>query len=88
MAAVSDAFLQHQLHQLLGRRGHILKALSEGNHRKAHAFQILHHLHSAPAVKGNLPDVEPFAQLLDEFLNVAVMYHVAFCSHQRPLALP
>ena len=61
MPAVGDALLQHQLHQLLGGRRHILKALSERNDRKAHALKVLHHLHSAPTVKGDLPDVEPLA---------------------------
>ena len=77
MAAVGEFPLQHQLHQFFGRRGHVLKALPAGDYRKTHALQVLHHLHSSLTVKGNLPDVEPLTQLLDEFLNVAVMYYVA-----------
>ena len=88
MTTVGDFLLQHQLHQFFGRRGHILKALPEGNHRKAHALQVLHHLYSAPAVKGDFPDIEPLAQLFDEFLDVAVMNHISLGSHQRSLAFP
>ena len=77
MAPMSDAFLQHQLHQLLGGRGHILEALSEGNYREPHALQILHHLHGAPAVEGDLPDVEPFSQPLDELFDVAVVDYIS-----------
>lgn len=67
MPAVGNALFQHQLHQLLGGRGHILEALPERNDRKAHALKVLHHLHSAPAVEGDLPNIEPFAQAFDEF---------------------
>src|SRR5699024_7285516 len=88
VSAVGNSLLQHQLHPCLGRRGHILKALPEWDYRKAHALQVLHHLHSAPAVKGDFPDIEPLAQLFDEFLDIAVMNHIALGSHQRPLALP
>src|SRR5699024_867487 len=83
-----DLFLQHQLHQFLGRRTHILKALSEWDYCKAHALQVLHHLHSAPSVKGDLTDVEPFAEVLDKFLNVAIVDHIALGGHQHTLALP
>ena len=88
VAAVGNPFFQHQLHQFLGRRGHILKALTKGNHRKAHALKVLHHLHSAPSVKGDLTNIEPFTQLLNEFFNVAVVDHISLGGHQRPLALP
>ena len=85
---MGDALLQHQLHQLLGGWRHILKALPEGNHRESHALQILHHLHSAPAVKSNLPNVEPFSQPLDELFNVAVVNHISLCSLEVALPLP
>ena len=43
MSTVGDFLFQHQLHQLLGGRGHILEALSERNDREAHALKVLHH---------------------------------------------
>ena len=46
---------------------------SKGNYCEAHALQVLHHLHSAPTVEGDLSNIEPLTQLLDEFLNVAVV---------------
>ena len=59
MPAVAQLVLQNKAHQFLRRRRHILKALTEGNDCKAHAFQILNHLDSSPTVKGDFPDVEP-----------------------------
>ena len=88
MTAMGDTFLQHQFHQLLGGRRHILEALSEGNHREAHALQILHHLHSTPAVEGNLPDVEPLSQPLDELFDVAVVDYISLRGLEVPLPLP
>ena len=57
MAIVGDFLFQGQLHQFFGRRRHILEALTERHHRKTHALQVLHHLYSAPAIKGNFSDV-------------------------------
>lgn len=37
VTAVGNPLLQHQLHQLLGGRGHILKALPERNNCEAEA---------------------------------------------------
>ena len=88
MTAVGDSLLQHQLHQFLGGRGHILEALPEGNHGETHALQVLHHLHSAPAVKSDLPDVEPLIQPLDELLDVAVVDHVALGGLEKALLFP
>nr|DAY58904.1 MAG TPA: hypothetical protein [Caudoviricetes sp.] len=88
VTAMCHTLLQHELHQFLGRRGHVLESLTEGNDCEAHAFEILHHLHSASAVKGNLPDIEAFAQPLDELLDVAVMDDIALCSLEKSLALP
>ena len=79
MPAVGNALFQHQFHQLLSGRGHIFEALSKGNDREAHALKVLHHLHSAPAVKGDLPDIEAFPKALDELLDVAVVNDIAFC---------
>ena len=43
---------------------------------------------SAPAVKGDLPDVEPFPQPLNELLNVAVVDHIALGGLEKALFLP
>ena len=67
-----ELFLQRQLHELLCRRGHILEALPEGNNREAEVFEVLRHLHCAPAVKGNLADVVLRAKLLNELFDVAI----------------
>src|SRR5699024_4522074 len=80
--------LQGQLHELLGGRAHILEALTEGHHSEAHALQVLHHLHSSPAVKGNLTDVEPFSQPLDEFFDITVVDDVALRSLEISLPFP
>ena len=88
MTAVGDLLLQHQLHQFLGGRGHILEALSEGDDREAHALKVLHHLHSAPAVESDLPDVELLAEPLDKLLDVAVVDDVALRGLEVPLPLP
>ena len=77
MPAVGDALLQHQFHQFLGGWGHILEALSERNDREAHALKVLHHLHSAPAVKGNFPNIEAVPQAFDKFLDIAVVNDIA-----------
>ena len=76
MPTVGNALLQHQLHQLLGRRGHIFEALSKGNDRKTHALKVLYHLHSTPAVKSDLPDIETLTQAFDELFDVAVMNNI------------
>ena len=88
MPAVGNPLLQCQLHQFLGGRRHILKSLAEGNHRESHAFQVLDHLYGAPPVKSDLPDIEPFPQALNEFLNIAIMHHIPLCGLQEPLPLP
>ena len=88
MAAVGDPFFQGQLHQLLGGWGHILEALSERNDREAHALKVLYHLHSTPAVKSDLPDIETFPQAFDEFLDIAIVNDIAFRGLQKALPLP
>jgi len=85
---VRDAFSEHQLHELLGRRAHVLEALSEGDHGEAHALEVLHHLHGPPAVEGDLADVEALAQVLDEALDVAVVHDVALGRLDMALAPP
>ena len=78
MSAVGDAFLQDQLHELFGRRAHILKALTERHDCEAQAFEVLYHLNGSPAVKGDLSDIEAFTETLDGFFDIAVMNNIAF----------
>ena len=70
---MGDFLLQHQFHQFLGGRGHILESLSERNDCEAHALEVLHHLYSAPTVKSDLPNIETLTQAFDELLDVAVV---------------
>ena len=79
MPAVRDTLFQRQLHELLGGRTHIFKALTERDDRKAESVKVLHHLHSAPAVECDLTDVEAFAEFLDELFDETVA---------RPYRLP
>ena len=88
MPAVNNFLLQHQFHQLFGGWGHILEALTKRNDRKAHTLQVLHHLHSAPAVECNFPDVEAFTQAFNELFNVTVVNDIAFRGLEVSLALP
>ena len=88
MSAVGDALFQDQLHQLFGRRAHILKALSEGDDREAHTLKVLDHLHGSPAVEGDLTDVEPFAKPFDELFDISIMDHVALGGLQETLSFP
>lgn len=88
VTAVGDFLLQGQLHQLFGRRRHILEALTERYHRKSNALKVLHYLNSAPAIKGNFMDIEFFTQLLDELFDIAVVDHISFGGLQEALLLP
>ena len=83
-----DAPLQHQPHQLLGRRGHVLEALPEGDHGEAVVLQRLHHHGRVPAVVGDLADVVALAQLADELLDEAVVDDVALRGLDEALLLP
>ena len=83
-----DISFHQQLIQFLGWRGHILKALTEGDDGKAHALQILYHLDSTPAVEGNLADVVALAKALDELLDEAVVDDVAVRGKKVALFLP
>jgi len=87
VTAVGEFFFQGQFHQFLCQRGHIFEALTERYDRKAHAFKVLHHLHSAPAVEGNLADVVLCAELLDKALDEAVVYDVALSGLLEALLL-
>ena len=44
----------------------------------------LHGKVDVPAVKGDLTDVEPFAQSADELLNISVMHHIALRGATAP----
>ena len=76
VTAVGYFLFKNQFHQFLGGWGHILEALPERNDREAHALKVLDHLHGSPAVKGDLTNVEAFAQAFDELLDVAVMNNI------------
>ena len=88
MTAVAQPQLQGQLHQLLSGWAHILIALTEGHDREAHALQVLYHLDGSPVVKGNLTDIETFAQLLNELFNVVVVDDIALGGLHEALPLP
>ena len=75
---MGDFLLQHQFHQFFSGRGHILEALSKGNDRKTHALKVLHHLHSAPTVEGNLSNIKTLTQAFDELFDVAIVNDIAF----------
>ena len=79
---------KHQFHQLLCRRGHIFKPLSERHYCEAHALEVLHHLNRTPTVKGYLTDIETFAEFLDEFFNKAVMHYITLGCLQITLSFP
>jgi len=88
MPVVGDLLLQRQLHQLFGRRRHITVALTELHQREAQPFKVLRHLHSTPAVEGDLPDVKPCPQLVDEVFDEAVVNDVALSRQQVALPFP
>ena len=71
IASADDALLQHQLHDLLRRRGHIFEALTKWHDREARAL----------AVEVNLADIELFTPPFDELLNVAIVDHVVLFGH-------
>ena len=88
MPAVGDPLLKDQIHELLGRRRHIFKSLAERNNGKAHALEVLYHLDSSPAVKGDLTDIEPVPEILDELLDKSVMNDIAFGRFEIAFLLP
>ncbi len=88
MPSMSNALLQRELHKLLGGRAHVLESLSEGDHRKAHSFQVLDHLYGTPSVKGDFLDIEPFTQFLDELFNIPVVDDISFCGLDESLFGP
>lgn len=49
---------------------------------------MLYHLHSTPAVEGNLTDIEAFTQGLDEFFDVAVVDNITLRGLKVTLPLP
>lgn len=48
----------------------------------------MHHLYSAPTVKGNLTDVEMLTEAFNEFFNVAVMHNISFGGLYEALTFP
>ena len=88
MASVSNFLFQDQLHQFLGRRGHIFETLTEGNHGKAHALQVLNHLDGTPTVEGNLPNVELLAQVFNKLFDVTVVNDITLSGLKEALAFP
>ena len=88
MPAVNELLLEHQPHQLLGRRGHIPEALTEGHHGEAVILQGLHHHAGVPAVIGNLTDVVVLIQLEDELLDPAIIDHIPLGGLDEALLLP
>ena len=85
---MGNFLFQNKFHQFLGRRRHILEALSERHDREAHALKVLYHLYGSPAVKGDLSDVEPLSELLDELFNVSVVDDVALRGHKDAPPFP
>ena len=85
---MDDISFHQQLVQFLRWGRHILKPLPEGNHRKSHIFQVLHHLRGIPTVVGDLDDVVLFSQPLDEPFNKSVMDHIPFRGENVSLPLP
>ena len=85
---MDNAAFHQEFIKLLCRRRHILKSLTKRNNGKSHPFQVLRHLHRTPAVKGDLQDMIPLTQILNKFLNEAVMDHVSLCRHQIALLVP
>ena len=88
MPSVGDPLFTNEVHEFLGRRGHLFKALPERDDGKAHALKILYHLDSSPSVESNLTDVEPVTEIFDELLNESVVNDVAFRGFEIPLFLP
>lgn len=88
MASVSNFLFQNQLHQFLGRRGHIFETLTEGNHGETHALQVLNHLDGTPTVKCNFPDIELLAQAFNKLFDVTIMNDITLSGLKEALALP
>jgi hypothetical protein len=85
---VSKFFFQDQLHQLLGRRAHVLVALAEGNDGKAHIHKVLTHLHRTPAVKGDLFDVVLRTEVFNKLFDKAVMHDISFGREKKAFFFP
>ena len=75
---MSQATFECELHQLLRRWAHILKALPEGDHGETETFEVLTHLHSTPPVERNLTNIKPLTKGFDEGFDCAVVDDVAF----------
>ena len=88
MSAMCYPLFKCQLHQLLGRRTHILIPLSERNNGKSHALKVLYHLHSSPPVKCNLFDMKFCSQLINELLDKSIMDDIALGGLKTSLGCP
>ena len=75
--AVLDPALEGELHQLLARRGHVFEALTERHHGEAQSLEVLAHLHRAPPVVGDLPNVVAGAEFLNEGFDRGVVDDVS-----------
>lgn len=77
VTAVCNLLLQHQFHQFLCRRAHILKSLTERHYREPHSFQVLYHLHRSPPIERNLFYVIFRTEVFDKVLHVSVVDDIA-----------
>ena len=85
---MDDPAFHQELVELLGRRAHIFKALTERNDCESHPLKVLGHLHGSPSVKGNLQNVIGLAQLLDNLFDKAVVDDISLGRHQVALLVP
>ena len=81
--AVLDPALEGELHQLLARRGHVFEALIERHHGEAQSLEVLAHLHRAPPVVGDLPNVVAGAEFLNEGFDRGVVDDVSLGGVQQ-----
>lgn len=84
VTAVGYLLFKHQFHQFFGRRGHIFKPLSERHDCKAHALEVLNHLHRTPAVKSYLSNIETLTEPFNELLDKTIVNHVALGGLEEP----
>ena len=85
---MDDSAFHQELVELLGGRAHIFEALSERYDRESHPLKVLGHLHGSPSVKGNLQNMIGLAQLLDDFLDEAIVNDITLGRHQVALLIP
>ncbi|SPJ41955.1 hypothetical protein CHUV2995_02789 [Corynebacterium diphtheriae subsp. lausannense] len=83
-----DPAFQCELHQLLARRAHVFEPLAERHNGEAQSIEVLRHLHRAPTVVGDLPNVVADAEFLDERFDGCVVDYVALSGMQQAFAFP